>query len=273
MGLPASVSAGSEHIPIRECNASIINSLGGHWSAPIGFEESWLDAASIVALQPRADEVMREFASAAVWAWKDPRSCFTFPFWRARIEGDPIVVISYRHPLEVAASLTKRNGFGVAHGLAMWEHYNRSLLRNAQGLRTIVVAYDDLTRDPVSTLASVHRQFSGFGVALLGTPEDAALGIQTSQRHHVVDVVPPDVLLPSQLELWQRLQHLTTPWESFAMPDLRPIHPSSVEVLLQRAAALKCQDLNLALKLRSRSRRSALRTLLGRVDHSPQGDV
>ncbi len=264
LGTPERVSDGSEYIPIRDINAEIVNALGGHWSAPVGFEPGWTRRADIVALRDRAAQVLEEFRLANVWAWKDPRTSFTLPFWREILDADPIALISYRHPIEVAASLTKRNGFGIAHGLAMWERYNRSLLVSAAGLRTVVVAYDDLARDPVATLASVHRQFSAFGVRLEGTPESAADGVDAARRHHVADAIPDDVILAPQRALWDALRSLETPSNEFTTPILCPQHPASSELLEQRAATIRTERANAVLSQQLRSRRASLRRVLNK---------
>ena len=80
-----------------------------------------------------------EFGDAPLIAIKDPRQCRIAPPWFSALarEGyDPVAIIPYRHALEVAHSLHKRNEMPLARGLLMWlrhvldaEYYTRSYRR------------------------------------------------------------------------------------------------------------------------------------------------
>ena len=155
MGSDEHVSRRTEHVLLQECNQQLLNLHGGHWSAPPRLAPGWVGSETAQSINDGADRALSDLESNAVFAWKDPRTCLTLPYWRTRFSGDPIAVISYRHPLEVGASLMKRNEFQPGHVHALWERYNQAILQSATGLRTIVVSYADLTRDPVTTLSSV----------------------------------------------------------------------------------------------------------------------
>ena len=89
------------------------------------------------------------------WALKDPRLCLTLRFWLPLLSSGnstvserkeagasgkgvaPAVLFTYRHPVEVAKSLQKREGFGIKRGLLLWLAYNemvRLVLRYVQSL-------------------------------------------------------------------------------------------------------------------------------------------
>jgi hypothetical protein len=59
--------------------------------------------------------------------WKDPRTVVTFPLWRPMLKRC-IVLAAYRHPLSVARSLHRRDGFELDRGLELWRNYNARLL-------------------------------------------------------------------------------------------------------------------------------------------------
>jgi hypothetical protein len=50
----------------------------------------------------------------------------------------PAVVFVHRHPVEVAASLNKRDRLALPLGLALWESYTRHALRAMEGLAVMV---------------------------------------------------------------------------------------------------------------------------------------
>lgn len=58
--------------------------------------------------------------------WKDPRTILTFPFWKPLLENYSILV-TIRHPLSVARSLQRRDGFTLDKGLWLWREYNERL--------------------------------------------------------------------------------------------------------------------------------------------------
>jgi hypothetical protein len=59
--------------------------------------------------------------------WKDPRTVLTFPLWKPLLQRYSILAI-IRHPLSVARSLQRRNGFSLEKGVDLWRQYNERLL-------------------------------------------------------------------------------------------------------------------------------------------------
>jgi hypothetical protein len=84
-----------------------------------------------------------EFGDASAIVLKDPRICRFFPFWRRALEGAgyaPLIVSPIRDPLEVAASLSARNGMDPARAQRLWlrhvleaEAASRDLPRHLMG--------------------------------------------------------------------------------------------------------------------------------------------
>ena len=67
------------------------------------------------------------------WLEKDPRMCITLPTWLHLLNTEPAIVFTYRHPLEVAMSLKKREkNFGLEHALRIWSAYNMRAIQNSQ---------------------------------------------------------------------------------------------------------------------------------------------
>jgi hypothetical protein len=59
--------------------------------------------------------------------WKDPRTILTFPLWKPLL-GTYCLLATFRHPMSVARSLQRRDGFTLEKGLSLWRHYNERLL-------------------------------------------------------------------------------------------------------------------------------------------------
>lgn len=75
------------------------------------------------------------------WGFKDPRATVLLDGW-FEVLPDLRLIGSIRHPLAVAASLAKRNGYGVETSLAIWDTYNRAMLAWHDRAPFAVIDYD-----------------------------------------------------------------------------------------------------------------------------------
>ena len=271
MGSAEFVSRRTEHVLLQACNQALLNGYGGHWSAPPQLGTEWVEGEVARSIDTEARRALDDLENHSVFAWKDPRTCFTLPYWRTQFQREPVALISYRHPLEVGASLKKRNDFLPGQVHALWESYNRALLDAVAGLRTVVVSYADLTRDPVATLEAVRASLAMFGIRIEGDPSDAAQDIEPDRRHHVFDELPDSTVTRQQMELWETLRALPQHTEHFVVPTLSEPHAASTELLAQRAATIRGERATTELQLQLRSRRNLARTFVRRL-RDPKGD-
>ena len=118
------------------------------------------------------------------WGWKDPRCSLLLPFWTRALPGLRVVTC-LRDPLEVAASLTRRNGFSTQLGVHLWQVYNERMNQALQadpGIDTTVSDYEALLTHP-------HRELSRL-IDWLGwqvsdeTIAEACATIKPELRHH-----------------------------------------------------------------------------------------
>ncbi len=196
--LPATLMAPSETInpagfwesePLAHLHDEILESAGRSWFDLRPLPDAWFAS-------PAADEFTAslgkmfdaQFPAAALTVIKDPRLCLLFPLWRrllaARgINACPIIIL--RHPLDVAASLTKREGFSEARGLLLWLNYILNLERGTRDLPRCFVSYDELLADWRAPLARIG---SIFAVNWPRAPDAAAPEIDaflsSDLRHH-----------------------------------------------------------------------------------------
>ena len=147
MGSAESNPAGHfESWSLTSLNDELLLGLGGTWSAPPELGPGWESAPPIASVRDRATDAFRRVYGGSGWVWKDPRTSLTLPFWR-RVLGDQPLVLTYRHPAEVALSLESRDGLDPELGMALWSRYVRALLAAASGLRTFVAGWDRLRAD------------------------------------------------------------------------------------------------------------------------------
>lgn len=129
----------------------LLKRLGGSWDCPPP-AAAICGEATRSAFRIEAATLLRDFSGHEPWGWKDPRNCLFLPLWQSLLDPLPVVVVA-RNPLEVAQSLQRRNGFSIAHGLALWHVYNQRLI-DAAGER-IVTHYASWLHAPGSELRRV----------------------------------------------------------------------------------------------------------------------
>jgi hypothetical protein len=122
---------------------------------------------------------------------KDPRICRLVPFWRAILRefgANVRVVIPVRNPMEVAASLARRNNFSMAQGLLIWLRHVLDAERETRDLPRGVIRFGDLLHDRQRVLAVLRRRLAvkwPHPVTRVRTEIDDFLSI--SERHHSMD--------------------------------------------------------------------------------------
>lgn len=127
----------------------------------------------------------REYGRAPLAVIKDPRMCRLLPYWSAAIHDgglQPLAVMAVRHPLEVADSLARRNGFSINRGLLLWLRHCLDAEWHSRELPRAVVNYAALLTDWRATTTRVGEQLAlSWPVA----PDDAAADIEAflSSRH------------------------------------------------------------------------------------------
>ncbi|MHA6288818.1 sulfotransferase family protein [Maricaulis sp. CAU 1757] len=184
-----------ENRAAMDLNDVVLAAAGAAWDNPPAEPPAWSDEA-----RARRDEILAGYPDDRVWGLKDPRCLLTLDGWLERL--DPRHVGTFRHPLEVAASLQRRaeawNGeLDIEHGLALWRAYNARLLARHDDQAFPIIRYD---QDADRYLDRVR------GVAGdLGLPApDAITFLDSSLRHEAADAPVPD----SCLDLWNRLNAL-----------------------------------------------------------------
>jgi glycosyltransferase involved in cell wall biosynthesis/GT2 family glycosyltransferase/SAM-dependent methyltransferase len=131
-----------EYRPFVDINEQVLERLGGSWHEPPTFVPGWEASPNLADLRRQARALVAEDFRSLAWAWKDPRTCLTLPFWRQLLP--PLrYVICLRNPAEVAKSLAQRDRFAVSKSIDLWHLYTKSSLEHAQG-PTLFLFYEDL---------------------------------------------------------------------------------------------------------------------------------
>ncbi|MEI7992510.1 MAG: hypothetical protein WCH93_08765, partial [Actinomycetota bacterium] len=178
-----------------------------------------------------------EDASGNPIVLKDPRLCLLLPAWDA-VCGDELVnVLVTRNPLDIAASLQRRNAFPVHFSLALWQLYSVSLLNALQGRLVLVAHFDRLAQSREER--SRWTQDAGRELRRLGLPFPDLDGFAASDKHfrsredELFELASPD-----QLRLWRFVQELEAVEQHLSVPQEFLQWPTSAATLVLEVAGL-----------------------------------
>lgn len=131
----------------------LLKANGGSWKDPPQ-EVEWKTLHVAV-----RDLFIESRAGRPLWGFKDPRTLFTLDGWQSALPSLEMVGI-FRNPLEVAASLQRRNGFSLEQGLDIWWKYNQRMLLIHRRARFPVIEFNpsaEHLRVKLSALLEVMR--------------------------------------------------------------------------------------------------------------------
>ena len=171
--------------PLCALNERLLAALGLRWDALVAIPEKWRERPSVRALAAEADAVLAaEYGDAPQLVLHDPRLAITAPFWRERLEQagiDAGVAIVVRRPVEVAASIAKREPFAPEKSLALWLHYLVQAERGTRGAARTLVVYDRLLDAPAGVLSHVLAE------------THAVLKLDRAAREAALTAIRPDL--------------------------------------------------------------------------------
>lgn len=116
-------------------------------------EQTWINRAKAL--------FIAEYAALRRPLLKDPRVTVLMPLWRAAFDDMGVAircVIPVRHPLAVAGSLTRRNGFPVEKSVLLWAAYMLAAEAHSRDLPRAFVGYDALLADWRAEVARMETQ-------------------------------------------------------------------------------------------------------------------
>lgn len=189
-----------ERADVQVLNDQVLSRLGASWDGPPEPEELRdLTDGSVEEQLAALVAAMKADAGESPFALKDPRLCVLWPLWEPQLPPTTTLVLTFRHPAEVAASLHRRDGLPVATGLGLWEVYVRRALAAARDRAAVVVRYGDLVAQPEET---IERLAEALGATVPSGWEPAVRSDLYRNRHDPHE----DVLTASQRELWSWIE-------------------------------------------------------------------
>ena len=139
---------------------------------------------------------------------KDPRFCLFFPAINGALKSDFLNVFVFRNPLEVAASLSVRDGIPIAVGLDLWEVYMSSLLPSLIKVDFVAIDFDELVRD--SNYALMWQTKHKYTFSRMGLNLPNFTTINSQYKHHNIDEQMLSQRLTKPIaEIWELCKNIS----------------------------------------------------------------
>lgn len=197
-------------------NDEILRTLGSTWDDIFGFRVAGRAQDQRDNLVRRARSVVAlNFSGPGPVVMKDPRVSLLAPVWREALVAEgfkPVFVVMVRHPLEVARSITARDGAPLQASTLAWLSHVIALERDTRDLPRVFVHYGDLLEDWRPVLDRIGRHLDLDLDPGAGTEIDAYL--TRSERHHAAnegDEAGLAGLWPGVSEAWRWLVDAARP--------------------------------------------------------------
>lgn len=227
-----------EQRAIMDLNDELLKACGGTWWDPPTFSPGWESSRELEPLRLRAASILEQhFDRDSRFAWKDPRTCLTLPFWQQLI-GEMDYVVCFRNPLDVAGSLVRRNPtvHSLQDSLQLWLRHGADALRHTAGHRRLIVFHEDWFSGSGAQLSRLAEFVVGDEAAAPKTfqadvhafTEDALWHHRTSDAE-----LASDDRIPAEVRLfWLALRAAIPGGEDGAIPA---VLPALLESSVQRA--------------------------------------
>ena len=187
-----------EDSDINTIDQELLEALGTSWFR-IG--ELGRDVFSIPYLAPfrqRATEMLAsKIQPGKTFALKEPRMTLLLPFWQdifQRMGLQVGYILAVRHPLEVAQSLLRRDGFSLQRGLLLWHQYSVLAWNYTCDANRMVISFDQLLQAPNTVLQAIAQHFYFPEIHSDALTDYTGSFLDDSLRHHRVtgrDLPPP----------------------------------------------------------------------------------
>ena len=194
-----------ENAKVVDINDSLFDALLGSWDDPFSynFESIYPDAYSEFELTTK-DFLSKEYALYELWGMKDPRTSLHLPFWDKMITSSntlPCYLMMLRNPLEVVASIVKRDEFSRKKALILWINYTLSSYLFCASKSLYILNFDSLLASPENVMTGICKKFN------IDMPKKGSTFIEAKLRNHVnkSGTVKKDELMMIATDLYTEL--------------------------------------------------------------------
>jgi hypothetical protein len=155
-----------ESVAVSKFNDQLLETAGASWRDWHPINDSWFASPVGKAFLPEARDLLTtEFKNAPLTIFKDPRVCRMVPFWlqatsMAGYKALPVLI--HRNPLEVGASLQKRDGIPLVEGYLIWLRHILDAERATRGQLRFITSYDRILTDWEGEISRLQKELDIF---------------------------------------------------------------------------------------------------------------
>ena len=139
----------------------MLAAAGSAWDDPREFPAAFFETAAGKGFSDEILGVLEEdFSDSSLFVIKDPRICRFVPFWMSLLENfgaEPLPLLLNRNPLEVAASLARRDDFDTSKSLILWLRHVLDMEKATRSVPRAFMDYEALLTDWPAVLDRVVR--------------------------------------------------------------------------------------------------------------------
>ncbi|EFM09141.1 glycosyl transferase family 2 [Paenibacillus curdlanolyticus YK9] len=150
-----------EYQEFVDINDRVLNQLDSAWDTVDVFPDKWWTREEIVSIKEEIKSIISDkFMDNRLWVFKDPRTCILLPLWKevfSELQMKAKFVLSIRNPLDVYASLHKRDGYSESKSIGLWAHYTASAIHWTASDERLFVQYDAFLDHPVPYMQRLCR--------------------------------------------------------------------------------------------------------------------
>jgi len=136
---------------IYQLQKAILHSAGSDWADCLSISPNWFASSKAREFHDQAVAAIEaDFGVSRMLVLKDPRICRFVPFWSGVLEElgvDPRFVLTHRNPLEVAASIEKRDGINRHLSLLLWLRHVLDAEIQTRGQPRSFTSYSELMQN------------------------------------------------------------------------------------------------------------------------------
>lgn len=192
-----------ESLAVMAANDAILAQVGSSWRDWSPTDLSHPDAATL----PQLRQVLQsEFEDRPLIGIKDPRICRLAPLWFQALVAEgyvPKVILPFRHPLEVVASLTSRNRMSRSEAMLLWLRHVLDAEVHSRPYPRVILDVGTMAADWRPAVEKISTRLELACPPELAASLDESLGtfIDHALLHHRSESAAP---LPGPLNSWAR---------------------------------------------------------------------
>ncbi|APE45118.1 hypothetical protein BOO69_18130 [Sulfitobacter alexandrii] len=192
---------------VYKLHNDLLSSAGSSWDDWLPINPGWFKSSRVEEFHDRALELVKnEFGDSRLFVLKDPRICRLVPFWEDVLKESGAAtryVLTHRNPLEVAASLERRDNMNTGNAMLIWLRHVLDAEASTRGKSRCFMNFTSLLQNWAGAMTKVQQTLDlslpRFSVGVYAEVESF---LDRNLKHH--DQPPEATLDNPMLSEWVR---------------------------------------------------------------------